>query len=187
MFLFLPFFPSEMDEETMKSYQVALRTGKGSMPHMRVFICGSGRVGKTCLVNSLLDLPFNERSESTIGVKLDKAACSLEQNGSRWTWRREQSEEKQHELLAAKMLVEEMKRKALEKHQTAPDRATSTQTNHLNCKVKQSSKSAEQGTGLLKAPAQELRTDEVNYISPIIASRRAQTTSTFATCPMLLT
>ena len=101
-----------MDEETMRSYQVALRTGKGMVPHMRTFICGSGRVGKTSLVNSLLDLPYDKQADSTIGVKLEKAACSLEQVDSSWVWRREESEESQHERLAAKMLVEEIKRKA---------------------------------------------------------------------------
>ena len=143
----------------MRSYRVALWTGKGSMPHMRVFICGSGRVGKTCLVNSLLDLPYDKQSDSTIGVKLDKAACSLEQEDGRWTWRKEQSEEKQHELLAAKMLVEEIKRKALKKDQAVPDLAASSQTDPP--KAKRPRKSAEQMTGQPRPLALELDGDEV--------------------------
>ena len=75
-----------------EAYQKALQNGKFAIPHGRLLVCGKGRTGKTCLAMSLLNLLFKEVVDSTLGVELRKAVCTVEQDGDHYTWRIEEDE-----------------------------------------------------------------------------------------------
>ncbi|XP_065187565.1 uncharacterized protein LOC135818153 isoform X2 [Sycon ciliatum] len=87
-----------------EAYQKALQNGKFAIPHGRLLVCGKGRTGKTCLAMSLLNMLFKVVVDSTLGVELKKAVCTVEQDGDHYAWHIEKDEFHFFCLLAQKLI-----------------------------------------------------------------------------------
>ena len=74
------------------AYRKAIRKGKLSVPHGRVMVCGKGRTGKTCIALSLLNKLFQKLMDSTLGVQLIKAVCSVQCENGQYVWKEEGDE-----------------------------------------------------------------------------------------------
>ncbi|XP_033103135.1 arp2/3 complex-activating protein rickA-like isoform X1 [Anneissia japonica] len=60
-------------EAALKVFNEELEDGKITVNHARLMVTGKEGVGKTCLVNTLLEKPFNEAEPSTDGIVLTTA------------------------------------------------------------------------------------------------------------------
>ncbi|XP_071945430.1 uncharacterized protein [Antedon mediterranea] len=60
-------------KEAVRVFREELETGQITVNHARLMITGKEGVGKTSLVNTLLEKPFNERERSTDGIALTTA------------------------------------------------------------------------------------------------------------------
>ena len=56
------------------------------MPYGRLIMCGPGRTGKSSLLRSLLGEKFQDGSDSTIGVELEKIFCRILKDGDLFVW-----------------------------------------------------------------------------------------------------
>ena len=92
-------------EASAPHLEEALR-GSRPFPYTRAIICGQASTGKTSLQRSLLDQPFVEDPDSTVGVELNKAVCTAYRQSDNWKFKVEKVEGQQ-QLMAAKLLEDE--------------------------------------------------------------------------------
>ena len=64
--------------EAERAFQKAMKIGRVKVCRGRIMLLGQDRAGKTSLKKSLLDLPFDPKEESTVGVEVDRSKCELE-------------------------------------------------------------------------------------------------------------
>ncbi|XP_065186545.1 uncharacterized protein LOC135817314 [Sycon ciliatum] len=102
--------------EDEQAYQLALSEGQQIIPHARLLLCGPGRSGKSSVERSLVDEPFEKRSDSTIGVELQTAVCTIGQRDGKFVWRKEADQKMQHLLMVLISLNKAVQRKAIEDH-----------------------------------------------------------------------
>ncbi|XP_065186554.1 uncharacterized protein LOC135817318 [Sycon ciliatum] len=100
--------------EDEQAYQLALSEGQQIIPHARLLLCGPGRSGKSSVERSLVDEPFEKRSDSTIGVELQTAVCTIGQRDGKFVWRKEADQKMQHLLMVLISLNKAVQRKAIE-------------------------------------------------------------------------
>ena len=120
--------PTDAHMKPGMSHRSALRSGKRAVPHIRLLLCGQGRAGKTSLRRSILNEPFSEYVDSTIGVELHKAVCTIHRDdkSNKLEWRLEKNDEVQQRLLAGKLVSEEIREHAAVTSTKSP--STSHQT-----------------------------------------------------------
>ena len=94
--------PAKNEEETDPDI---LRNSSACLPKLSLMICGQGRAGKTSFLRSLLGLPHSSLVDSTIGVEMEKAACSVSWIGKKCVWRPVKDEQTQLMQLMAKALL----------------------------------------------------------------------------------
>ena len=90
-----------MSASAWQSYFECLKEGSIAIPEIRTFLCGPGRAGKTSLQRSLVDEKFEEDSDSTVGMELSRACCTVGENS---VWKRT-SDDKQREMMVANLLA----------------------------------------------------------------------------------
>ncbi|XP_065186549.1 uncharacterized protein LOC135817317 isoform X1 [Sycon ciliatum] len=100
--------------EDEQAYQLALSEGQQIIPHARLLLCGPGRSGKSSVERSLVDEPFEKISDSTIGVELQTAVCTIGQRDGKFVWRKEADQKMQHLLMVLISLNKAVQRKAIE-------------------------------------------------------------------------
>ncbi|XP_033116088.1 uncharacterized protein LOC117116201, partial [Anneissia japonica] len=70
--------------EAVKVFNEELETGEITVNHARLMMTGKNGVGKSCLVNTLLDKRFNEEEQSTDGIVLTTAFQTTDNECSKW-------------------------------------------------------------------------------------------------------
>ena len=90
-----------MSASAWQSYFECLKEGSIAIPEIRTFLCGPGRAGKTSLQRSLVNEKFKEDSDSTVGMELSRACCTV---GKDSVWKRT-SDDKQREMMVANLLA----------------------------------------------------------------------------------
>ena len=144
--LILPFGLPSTGAQTKPamSHKSALRSGKRAVPHIRLLLCGQGRAGKTSLRRSILKEPFCKDIDSTIGVELRKAVCTIHRDdkSNKLEWRLEKNDEVQQRLLAGKLVSEEIREHAAATTTKPPP--NSSQTSPQDNNIQQEAKDASQ-------------------------------------------
>ncbi|XP_065186557.1 uncharacterized protein LOC135817322 [Sycon ciliatum] len=114
--------------EDEQAYQLALSEGQQIIPHARLLLCGPGRSGKSSVERSLVNEPFEKKSDSTIGVELQTAVCTIGQRDGKFVWRKEADQKMQHLLMVLISLTKAVQRKAMEDHLAQPHAVTEQST-----------------------------------------------------------
>ena len=91
-----------------------LLEAKQTIPYGRLVMCGPGRSGKSSLLRSFLKQKFRKESDSTIGVELEKAMCTIRKEGKTYTWTQATTTYDQHVSLTRKAISNVIRRREIE-------------------------------------------------------------------------
>ncbi len=105
------------------AYQEALQIGSVQVFRGRIMLLGQERAGKTSLKKSLLDIPFDPREESTVGVEVDPSKCEVEVDQVK-NWQlieQKKLDVSEFKEAIAKMIVKDLKKSKDEDQKTNDD------------------------------------------------------------------
>ena len=106
--------PSGWNADDEEAYQLALAEGQHIIPHGRFLLCGPGRSGKSSLERSMVGETFQKQSDSTIGMELQTAVCTIGQRDGQYVWRKETDDKMRHLIMTVKALNYVVQRKIIE-------------------------------------------------------------------------
>ena len=158
------------------SFALALMHDTVLIPYGRFIMCGPGRTGKSSLLRSLLQQPFDGRCDSTIGVELEKTFCRIVRHGGIFVW------ESSHDTYAQQLeLIHKAVRHAIQKrssnqaHYRSPAALESNSSTSISIPVSATASgsltlvsTANNGKGYLeKFQPQQLALSAATTVSPL--------------------
>ena len=75
-----------MSPEYRQAYKKACEEGTETVHHARVMVVGHSGAGKTSLIDSLLNKPFNSQHDTTNGIIADPSASRIDISKANKYW-----------------------------------------------------------------------------------------------------